>query len=949
MYRSTRIIIVFIFIILISGFSYTQRDVDSILDYTLSYRGLTRNDITIPIEFFSSAEKNPTNEVKLILPLVKNIMINPLSSMVFMDSVMYYKDLELDKLVLQLFHNINFDSVEVKFTAYSFSTDPDELLKTLERKYRESGEHQNNLLKVYTKDELEFLQKNLLSIFEETDENDKGNFDIFKYNEERDSSTAISKRTMDLLAKADRNLIYQYSMEEFFFCYQFYKFLSKNKSEIIKNFKSHGYEDDYVLTSEIDGRKIAIGGPGNNRYEGDYAVIIDLGGNDVYDLSIPPLTKGGFRNNFNLIIDLSGNDIYSSNSDFTLAGSLFNSGFIFDKSGDDVYQGRNVTLGSAICGLGLLYDESGNDTYHCISFCEGAGSFGAGLLVDREGNDFYIANSYSQAFGMTEGIGTIVDNKGNDSYLVDARSLDIGRYEDHYVSMCQGYGLGLRPYYAGGIGLLIEGEGNDIYNTDIFGQGGAYWYSLGVLVDKSGHDKYNGYQYSQGAGIHLAVGLLKDYDGWDFYQSDGVSQGCGHDFGFGLLYDVKGNDNYSCYSLSQGAGNANGIGMFIDESGLDGYLAKDPNNTRGYGNPRREYGSIGVFIDASGEDYYSSPGTDSTIINSSTWGVMNDFNLTDLPSQVSGSSFKVEFDTVKLINEHHDNVRDYFTMAKTIEPRFSLWQEYGFNKLIQDSTETADFLLTKLNTDDARETLVMRNLSRKIEYSIGRALVNKLEQYLKNRSGMKAREISLACYILGETTDPSGKNTLLQLTYDDNLRIRSSALNALGKIYADSTDIEFNNKVSQRLIELAKESREEKLYNKDIAYAFKNYKNPTSIDALIGLLSYDYYGVRFLASDASKDYWENNPDKLNDAVVNLSDNRTAFQALLFSLNGLSDEKFKLVIEKILTLDIANDEIVNINLIALLKDKFSLTQDNFYKGYYSGILSRLESNSTMKVK
>jgi hypothetical protein len=55
--------------------------------------------------------------------------------------------------------------------------------------------------------------------------------------------------------------------------------------------------------------------------------------------------------------------------------------------------------------------------------------------------------------------------------------------------MCQGYGLGLRPYYAGGIGLIIEGEGNDIYNTDIFGQGGAYWYSLGAIVDKSGHDK----------------------------------------------------------------------------------------------------------------------------------------------------------------------------------------------------------------------------------------------------------------------------------------------------------------------------------------------------------------------------------------------------------------------------------------------------------------------------
>src|SRR5690606_15288952 len=102
----------------------------------------------------------------------------------------------------------------------------------------------------------------------------------------------------------------------------------------------------------------------------------------------------------------------------------------------------------------------------------GAAAFGVGLLVDKSGNDIYSANTYSQGFGMTEGAGAIVDNSGNDSYLINSLSLDMGRYEDHFVSMCQGYGLGLRPYYAGGVGLIIEGSGNDIYTTDIFGQGG---------------------------------------------------------------------------------------------------------------------------------------------------------------------------------------------------------------------------------------------------------------------------------------------------------------------------------------------------------------------------------------------------------------------------------------------------------------------------------------------
>ncbi|MBK6537292.1 MAG: hypothetical protein IPG09_05785 [Ignavibacteria bacterium] len=178
------------------------------------------------------------------------------------------------------------------------------------------------------------------------------------------------------------------------------------------------------------------------------------------------------------------------------------------------------------------------------------------------------------------------------------------------------------------------------YSTDIFGQGGAYWYGLGCIADKSGTDKYNSYQYAQGAGIHLAVGLLKDYNGWDFYTSDGVSQGCGHDFGFGLLYDVKGNDNFSAYSLSQGAGNANGIGILFDESGRDGYLNKEPGNTRGYGNSRREFGSLGIFLDASGEDFYSVGGMDSVISNSSNVGVMNDYYLKDNSSVPSGTNSK---------------------------------------------------------------------------------------------------------------------------------------------------------------------------------------------------------------------------------------------------------------------------------------------------------------------
>ena len=51
----------------------------------------------------------------------------------------------------------------------------------------------------------------------------------------------------------------------------------------------------------------AVGGPGNDYYNGDYKVIIDLGGDDVYDL-----TYDLDKPHAVIIIDLSGNDRHAA-------------------------------------------------------------------------------------------------------------------------------------------------------------------------------------------------------------------------------------------------------------------------------------------------------------------------------------------------------------------------------------------------------------------------------------------------------------------------------------------------------------------------------------------------------------------------------------------------------------------------------------------------------------
>ena len=82
-----------------------KQDIYKLLDKTLSYRGLSQEDITIPVD---TTDRINTNQCKLILPIVYNIMRDPLSSMPFLDTVMNYKNLELQELLYTMFKDINY-------------------------------------------------------------------------------------------------------------------------------------------------------------------------------------------------------------------------------------------------------------------------------------------------------------------------------------------------------------------------------------------------------------------------------------------------------------------------------------------------------------------------------------------------------------------------------------------------------------------------------------------------------------------------------------------------------------------------------------------------------------------------------------------------------------------------------------------------------------------------
>jgi hypothetical protein len=393
----------------------------------------------------------------------------------------------------------------------------------------------------------------------------------------------------------------------------------KSGLDSLRSFLNTPIETNKAIIWENAELDAIIGGTGPNHYKGDYALIIDLGGDDIYELT----RRSNFENQ--IIIDLGGNDKYFALEDYALASGYFGYSVLIDAAGDDLYQGKNFSVGCGFFGCGLLWDQAGNDTYIGDQFTQGAGGFGIGILKDDGGNDRYQAARASQGFGFVRGVGTLLDANGSDNYFAGGKYKELLGLsgEIRYMSESQGYATGLRPDLSGGMGFLFDYDGDDSYNVDMFGQGSSYWWGLGALVDFKGNDRYLAQQYAQGAGVHMSLGCLVDSSGNDFYFSKGVSQGCGHDLGAGMLFDLSGNDNYVATDGSQAYGSANGFGILVDGQGNDGYYVKDKKTTQGIGNPRREYGSIAVILDCGGTDHYDGNGGENKIWKptGTMWGV----------------------------------------------------------------------------------------------------------------------------------------------------------------------------------------------------------------------------------------------------------------------------------------------------------------------------------------
>jgi len=370
---------------------------------------------------------------------------------------------------------------------------------------------------------------------------------------------------------------------------------------------------------------IIIGGAGKNSYDvkEPVALIVDIGGNDSYSGRIA--SSADPEHGVSAILDYSGEDTYTGNT-CALATGRLGCGVIVDCKGNDRYMANFGGIGVGLAGYGIVVDYAGDDMYKGEQYTIGAGIVGMGYVFDKRGSDSYACDMYGIGLGGPCAFGIVSDLSGNDHYRCgfkepsgynpgDAPNAKPGDPNFQYEGWGIGMGLGRRLYpfdkdkyqkltLAGGIGVVADVSGDDLYESSNFSLGCGYFFGIGVFADFKGNDHYKAARYGNGSGAHYAEGLFIDYEGNDIYDSTGPTYNCGcsWDKSIFLFVDAAGNDTYNLQkSAGPGRGDIGSWGAAADLEGDDVYnLTMMPGTNSSSG--------LSAFYDEAGNDRYNTPG-----------------------------------------------------------------------------------------------------------------------------------------------------------------------------------------------------------------------------------------------------------------------------------------------------------------------------------------------------
>ncbi|MEO0123233.1 MAG: HEAT repeat domain-containing protein [candidate division WOR-3 bacterium] len=610
-----------------------------------------------------------------------------------------------------------------------------------------------------------------------------------------------------------------------------------SKQENLSYKEISGVKGFVYETFELPGGfKGVIGGVDDNIYYNDFAVIIDLGGNDTY-LGRCAGAVGELNTPVSFVIDLSGDDVYRNYNKLVNQGAgLFGAGILWDISGNDTYTGFHISQGAGLFGIGILIDEDGFDNFRGGYFVQGAGNFGSGILVDYKEDDIYHSYCWAQGMGGTCGYGLLYDREGDDLYYAGGKYLHMPLDPDQFRSFAQGFGFGWRDVASGGIGFLYDCSGNDKYISEVYGQATSYWFALGMLLDEQGNDLYSAAQYSQGAGIHLSIGGLVDLEGDDHYFSRfGPAQGEGHDVAVGWLLDKDGDDVYYA-SGGQGIGLTNSVGIFVDTRGNDDYCSRE-GMSQGGANWSRGTGGIGLFIDLQGEDRYAEKdkGKNNHIWTSGTYALGMDLEAVE-PKKEPWEDTITTFPEIDTMQSDSAKMARLFYYGSLWEVRADIPKaKTGRRIMINEFKERAVEYIFKneMRTFDGLKLRAIEEVFKAFKDTAAFYLY----QGLHNENDTIVRN---CIYLFGQLEYTKAKDTLrLMLEKKPEDKVAGVLIYTLGKL-KDTLAIPIFNQYYRH--------KNERMRLR-VAEALQNIKDTTGVPILIKLLTDSSYVVKIAAME----------------------------------------------------------------------------------------------------
>lgn len=267
-----------------------------------------------------------------------------------------------------------------------------------------------------------------------------------------------------------------------------------------------------------------------NLYDKDAVLMIDLGGDDVYDAN-----AGGSMIHRGLVGDpescqqhTAGYSIGCENED---AFESYTASLLIDVAGDDTYGvykpprpgsrdalcgdeeiiRRVVTYGSGSGGLGMLVDLTGNDTYHGKTLSMGHGHLaGVGVFFDATGDDTYQAVRSAMGSSIIQGAGFFLDGAGHDDYRFQAPENGLFNVDRGFCDRSARLGLGSAVIQS--TATFIDAMGDDTYRVESQALGHVEAMGAAQFFDLGGSDDYGGYPERENGQVLVGVATFVDQD-----------------------------------------------------------------------------------------------------------------------------------------------------------------------------------------------------------------------------------------------------------------------------------------------------------------------------------------------------------------------------------------------------------------------------------------------------